>query len=49
MTVIQFPVKVTCDQCLHFLCGPTGMYCNYWREDIINEDSAQECESFTRD
>lgn len=30
------------------MCGPLGMYCGYWREDIILESSAEECDAFER-
>lgn len=46
--VVKFPVQILCSACENFLCGPLGMYCGYWREDIIDETNANECDAFVR-
>lgn len=46
--VVAFPLQIVCSACENFMCGPLGMYCGYWREEVNDEKVAQECDAFTR-
>lgn len=44
--IVKFPLQLVCSACENFLCGPLGMYCGYWREEVVSEDVAEECDAF---
>lgn len=51
--VIAFPVerthpteKLACGDCVHIMAGTSGLFCSYFREEIIFEDVAEECPEY---
>lgn len=45
--VTRLPLRRICSECDHSAIGPYGVHCLEFREDIWNEEVAQECPQYT--
>lgn len=56
--IIEFPSHIIanevesepklCFDCKNCMTGPLGSYCAHWREEIVSETIAEDCDSYER-
>lgn len=39
--------ELTCTDCEYVMMGSSGLYCSFYKEELMSEISADECEEFT--